>query len=130
MAILPGSGAKIQWNGSDVEHWTSIEPEISYENQEATDGGDAASRTKPTVQNCRLTVTCRRDTSSTVQNAIIADFLAKTPRAWKYYEDASKYYTGTSYIASLTPGSADPKNLIPMTFTIENTSDGTAVTYN
>ena len=129
MAILPGSGSKFQWNTADLEHWQSIDPEISFENPDATDGGAAASMNQPTVQNCRITVTCIRDTASTVQNAVISDYLAKTARAWRFYENATKYYTGTSYIESISYGTS-PKGLVTMTFTINNTSNGTAVTYN
>jgi hypothetical protein len=130
MAILPGSGASFTWNNSAVEHWETIDPQISFENPDATDGGMTATATQPTVQNCQITVTVKRDTASTVQNAVIADFLAKTARAWKFYENATKYYTGTSFIESLKVSPGGAKGLVTMSFTINGTSNGTAVTYN
>jgi hypothetical protein len=128
MAILPGSGASFQWNAQAVEHWQSIDPEISFETPDCTDGGAAATMTLATVQNCRVTVTVIRDTESTVQNSIITDFLAKTARAWRFYENATKYYSATSYIESLSFGTS-PKGLVTMTFTVSGTSNGTAATY-
>jgi hypothetical protein len=129
MAIAPGSGASIQWNGSAVEELESIDLDVGFEQVDSTKCGAAAGTNEYTVQNPKVTFVFKRDVAATVQNAIFADMAAKTARAVKVYETAAKYWTWNCRIASLKKG-VNAKGLVVYTATIDGTSDGAAATYN
>lgn len=129
MAILTTENAAFQWNGSAAEEVVNIDPGFAFEAPDTTDINATAPETTNTVLNPSITITMNRDASATVQNAMIADFAAKTARAWKYYENATKYWTATSTIADIKFPTA-AKGVIQMVVTINATSDGTAPAYN